>query len=62
MCIIGIMLEVVVEFIRFYNELFLRNLVEKVVNGLNSIMCLLFRMWVLICGIDIGGVLMDVLL
>lgn len=50
------------EFIRFYNELFLRNLVEKVVNGLNSIMCLLFRMWVSICGIDIGGVLMDVLL
>lgn len=49
------------EFIRFYNESFLRNLVEKVVNGLNSITRLSFRTRVSICGIDIGGALTDVL-
>lgn len=50
------------ELIRFYNELFLRNLVEKVANGLNSTTRLLFRTRVLICGTDIGGAPTDALL
>lgn len=62
MCIIGVMLCRLVFFVRLKYELFFRNLVENVVNGLNRMIFLLLMMCVLRCGIDIGGELIDVLL
>lgn len=56
----GTMPEAAAESTRLYNELPPRNPAEKAVNGLNSIMCPLLRMWALTRGIDTGGVLMDV--